>query len=484
LHEKYFQILEDYFGIHHKQMKRKGQTTLEASEAALDMYSPKLAESVLETLGEELARLDWEGTERSVSRQGGVKAYLESPWDALASPKPTQRLSLYADTTIISRPLLAFKAKQREWHPMVVLQFAIADALNLLQLKDLFLADVTPPIAVLVRPLGYATPESSKICGKIQYQDCLGMWSQMFDREFSSVKEFEDFVMKNETLGNLCKSAKNPGLFSREQDFSQFLAAHLRSQMNLVYGRKREKFTGPEDPKLLVEGMSVINGPLGIANSQLFSCGYLGAQPTAEDLYEWRFLVWKFRHDCETVADRLKYTAKDSLVMNALQLDGFGWLGNVPIEGIVRMREEGELQNIRDILSRGIERIQGVSDEDFAVVTRQVGYNLDQEFKRHRAQLKTMDERFRRSYKFNLASLTVGGSVAVMSAMFPPLATLAGLLGSASVTKTVYDLLKERSMRSELRRKPVALLFAAYQDTNAQTQQGPPGLPPVSARPL
>jgi hypothetical protein len=469
LHEKYFQILDDYFGIHYEEMKRKQQTAEEATNAILRMYNPELADSVLETLGEELAHLDWSGAESSVSGQGGVKAYVEGAVDTLASRKPIQRLSLYADTVVISRPLQVLKTRQQEWRPTVLLGPIVFDALNLLQLKDLFLADVTPPIAVLVRPLAYATPESSKICDDMMKQDTLTMCSEIFNREFSSVEELRAFVLKHESLGKLCKSAKNPGLFTREEDFSRFLIDEVRNHMNTLYRGIPDRFTGPEDPRLLVEGITAISGPLGIANSQLLSCGCLGAQPTADDYERWRFLIWKFRHDSETVADRLKKTTKDSLVMNALQLDGFSWLGNVPIEGIIRMREEGELQNIRDTLSRGIERIEEVSDEDFAAVTRQVGYNLDQEFKRHKAQLKMMDERIRRSYKFNLASLTVGGSIAVMSAMYPPLAILASFLGSASV----YDLLKERSKRNELKRKPVALLFAAYQDAKTKTATDP-----------
>jgi hypothetical protein len=150
--------------------------------------------------------------------------------------------------------------------------------------------------------------------------------------------------------------------------------------------------------------------------------------------------------------------------MNALRLDDFSWLGNVPIEGIVKLREDGELQNVRDTLSRGIERIETVSDEDFSEVTRQVGYNLDQEFKRHKTQLKNLDEKFRRKYNFDVASVAVGGSIAVISALFQPLAVAAGIVGGGSLMKFISDVLAERSKKAELRRKPVALLFEAYED--------------------
>jgi hypothetical protein len=456
-------------------MKKKRQTTDEAAGASLKAYSKVLSASVLDALDEELSRLDWEGVEHGIACQGGVKAMLEQATDSLADIRPIQRLALYADSVIVSRPAHAFEANPEamRWRPEVRLFLAISEALDALQVKELFLADVTPPIAVLARPLAFTNVETRKVHSRLTTDDTLALCSGIFGAEFSSLEEMENFLRNHKTLDSLCKDIKKPGLFFEGQDHEWFFRGSIKDHMRARYVERPGDFVGSEDPELLVAGAeAAFFSCLGVANSQLFSCGRLGAQPCADNDEQWRYLIWKFKHDSRLLAEKSGHATitEDSLVLNALRLDEFSWLGNVPIEGIVKLRQDGELQSLRDALGRGIERIQSVSDDDFVEVTRQVGYNLDQEFKRHKAQLKSMDENFRRKWNFNLASLTVGGTIALTSTMFPPLATLAAFLGPISVTKTIYDILQERAKRSELRRKPVALLFKAYENGNAQTQ--------------
>ena len=469
-HEKYFQILEDYFGVHFERMKKKRQGTLEATRASLEAYNPALADSVFDTLFEELTHLDWDSVEHGLRQQGGVKAFIQAPVQFLLSPKSIKKQSLYADTVALSPPIVhTRRVNYQLMEPIARLSQIIHSSLSLLQMKELFLADTTPPIAVLVRPAPFSNDASHKLWSELADRDGLHACSEVFDTTFSSESELLEFVQRHITLDNLCHDAKKPEVFASHAPSLGGAKYPFREALELAmkatYGFFSYAFSSLNDPELLTFAVEFgILGAISATDSQLFSCGSYGAQPIADDRKEWQRLIWKFEHDNEFFAEKLGTGRKDSLVMNALRLDDFSWLGNVPIEGIVKLREDGELQNVRDTLSRGIERIETVSDEDFSEVTRQVGYNLDQEFKRHKTQLKNLDEKFRRKYNFDVASVAVGGSIAVISALFQPLAVAAGIVGGGSLMKFISDVLAERSKKAELRRKPVALLFEAYED--------------------
>jgi hypothetical protein len=82
--------------------------------------------------------------------------------------------------------------------------------------------------------------------------------------------------------------------------------------------------------------------------------------------------------------------------------------------------------------------------------------------------LNALNREFRLKYKLDIASYAVAGCITVMATMLPPLAYLAGLLGSAfSLSKVLSDVSELRRRTDELRRKPVALLFEAYEDRDA-----------------
>jgi hypothetical protein len=469
-HEKFFQILEDYFGLHFKEMIDKHWPIGVAASRSISAYGEAVARSVVDTLLEELENLDWSGVQASLRQQGGVKAMAEAPVDALFEPRPVQAVSLYADTIALSMHTLhsmdGTRLLETVHNPFGALSHLIVVSLALLQMRELFLADVRPPIAVLVRPPMLVNSQIYRLNEELG----LGLCSDAFGKTFSSRSELKQFVRGCETVDALCQEIKKPELF--------FLSGSLAEDIkkNLEYGFLMEapRFASEHDPELLaftISGMLI--GKTHVAASQFFSCAEFGAQPLADTRERWQHLRWILEHDNKYLADKLGFgsVSRDSLVLNALQLDGFEWMGNVPTDAVVRMREEGEFQNIRDILGRGIERIEGVSDKDFLEVTKQVGYNLDQEFRRHAAELKAMDTEFRRKYKFDLASVTVGGAIAVMSAMYPPLASLAPFVGSVGPTKTILDVLEQRTRRDELRRKPVALLFQAYQEGQKNQRQ-------------
>jgi hypothetical protein len=466
--EKYFAILEDYFGVHYEKMKKNNWSVSQATTQSRKVYSEKLANNVLDSLFGELKKLDWQGVETSLRRQQGTKCLIESPCQPLVY---LRRLSLYIDSVVMA-PIIAPSTLNRMMNdrPTASIFRMIACALELMEIKDLFFADIQPPIVTLIEPFPLSEPEFQKSYEELTTNDGIAFCSYIFGREFSSRDEIEQFLMQYRTVDELCKNIRNPEFFTWP---NHCLEDDFKFSMDTIYDLCPHLFQGPNDAKLLAQATAAsIFGRFGLINSQLFSCGALDASPVEEHALYYRRLLWKFQRDNEIISRSSGIgISRDVLVMTALQLENFRWLGNVPIEGIVKMRKEGELQHLRDILSRGVADIRTADSMDFVRVARQVSHNINQAFILHRTQIKRLDEEYRRKYDFDVASLLVTGVMGVASALFPPLAMVAGVIGGGSTTKIISDILDKRTKSEELSKKPVALLFDAYQDSEASFLQ-------------
>jgi len=169
------------------------------------------------------------------------------------------------------------------------------------------------------------------------------------------------------------------------------------------------------------------------------------------------------KKDNEELNLRDKLSSKDSLILNALKQENLKWLGNVPINDILTLRERGELQDLRDLIGRNVRELENVSDEDFIEVGQQINYNLDQAFRKHDAEVNDLNRTYKKKYKIDVSSLIVSGSLAIATTLYPPISQVAGLVGGGSLLKVINDFFNKREKMKELQKKPVVMLFNAKQ---------------------
>jgi hypothetical protein len=183
----------------------------------------------------------------------------------------------------------------------------------------------------------------------------------------------------------------------------------------------------------------------------------------------WKNFVWLLNNDNYQIAkqSKKKPLSKDTLVLRTLQNETLRWIGNVPLEKVIEMRQRGELQEMRELLTRSICEIENVNDDEFFEVAREAEYRLQQAFRKHSNEVIELSNTFKRKYKIDLVSVFVTGSLGVVSAMYPPLAQSIGFLSSSviesiSVSKLVTHFLEERDSVKALKRRPVGMLFEAW----------------------
>jgi len=469
--EQYFSILYDYFGEAYGIACKNGFAKDKYWNKMLALYDPNLVVSVMDSLYDDLRKIDWKSQEEHIRNIGGLKvSYSGSVYGYLQDVPQTaqflRKASLYSDTIILNDAILSelwsWKKKgRRGWE--ISFPIVIGSAIDFLYLKGLFVSNMKIPVCTLAPPL--VSPErenQTEIADNIVYQNEVLLGSRVFGRKFSSFEELMTFLSKIDSPETFFSLAKNLSLLYNPngsvislRDFE----AH-KSYWETKYGR-----TFDDDE---VYG-SFLRGVYSTAIYDLVYHGRFKSAIGTDFKGNWKSLIWLMqnsRMSLSTVAKE-KIATRDSALVHALQEENVRWLGNIPLDRIEELRERGELQDLRDLLGRNIETIEEASDEEFFEVGKQVKYNIEQAIEKHGYELQELNSEYKKKYKLKVPSLIVTGALAITAAVSPPIAMVASILGATLGGTTVKEIAEcyqeKRSKIKELQRKPVAMLFDAQQ---------------------
>ncbi len=467
--EQYFAILKDYFQILQKYTKENG---LKASECLCDIYNQELIKGTLLTLIEELESLDWESQKIGIDALCGTKSvYLGNAYLYNNTQNNTEeflkKTALYADTLIINEPILSelLSWEKRGTGDLSAFNLVAQYALRLLAMEDLFDTHLNPPIcylapcSVLCLGQGVYGPADQFIHERIVPSYA----GKIFCEKFDSYEELIQFLTKYTSFEDFIADVRKSNVPFVNPDGTPV----TKKEFLKVKGYYDDKYEGyfelPEALFLLLRGRFSAPAYDLMVNGRYATCFATDFEGV------WNNFVWLLNNDNNEVSSkyRPKALSRDSLVLHTMNNEKLKWLGNIPLEKIVEMRERGELLDMRELLSRCISEIEDVSDEEFLEVSKDALYRLQQAFRKHSSEMNELNSTFKRKYNIKLASIAVTGSLGIASAMFPPLAQSIGLLSSGlietvSISKLIADYFDERDSIKALKRRPIGLLFDAY----------------------
>jgi hypothetical protein len=468
--EKYFSILEDYFKPLKEYTEKKG---LPVSQCICDVYSALAITGILFTLSEELKRLDWSYQKNKIVNMHGVKtSYLGGAYLYHSYPESTvnflKKTALYSDTLVINDPILSelLAWEKRKTGELSTFNLVAQYAVRLLTMEKMFCSDIDPPICFLA-------PCSVLCLGNQVYgptdefihEAIIPKYAgSIFDRNFISSQEVVEYLEKFGSFEEFSSTVKKSNVPFVNPDGSPVTKTDFLKVYDYYDDKYEDHFDLATALFLLLRGrFSAPAYDLSVSGSyaSCFATDFKGV---------WRNFVWLLNHDNGEIAkqSRKKPLSRDTLVLQTLQNPNLSWLGNVPIEKIIEMRERGELQDMRDFLSRSVEEIQSVSDEEFLEVASEAEYKMQQTFLKHSHDVKSLSDTFKRKYKIQIVSIIVTGSLGIVSAMYPPIAQTVGILSSTavesvSIGKLISQYLDEREALRTLKRKPVGILFETRQ---------------------
>lgn len=468
IQERYFEIFEVNFGHFYKIMVEKQVTPHKFAEfVAYNSKSNENLNEIIEPIIEHLNNF-WEITAETAylhleDDYKSIKAVFGGDLFPANNENIASKCGIYTDTIILPCPFIRSKHMFKIWDKNQRIYFLIKHALNILQYKDLALAEVDKPIVVIVADKEMIDEFAFEEIQRLGEKDCLYHAKKVFGREFKSFEELADFGKSLDTIHKVINELKEPHRVLFDTAFKEPLAQQIENQLKGQSGQMLRT----QNPGLIVSTLGL--GRMGVSNELLLKSAKVGGVPLIDAPTSWQYFKWKLEYDGERTVESLNMTNTHILKgLNDLNYTSLQWIGKIPTDGLIEIRKSGAIEEIRKVLSQGIDDIALANHLDFDSTSKKVFENLNIAFENHQKNIKELVNKKWKIAGKDFGSWLVMGSLEIASAytgtpMYGvPTAVLSQLLDAPKLKdlpdsiKTIKQIEQEKQ---NLKKSPIGLIF-------------------------
>jgi len=468
IQEKYFEILKDYFGPFYNYMKKKNIRFDEAFRRIYNNITYAECQTLLESISEDLDDL-WKNNSdfilTEVKKIYGIKTYYfwgSTIASRFVNPEENKAIinkqGLYTDTILIDDPLMRTSKMARNYDILYRTFQAFSQSAGLLKAENLILADVDTPIALIIPTSVIPPPDIIKQSYQAITEKLLKLLSDIFNKEFDDEEDIKKFLSDN--INSL--------------DDVDILLSKTNAKYSTVVNQIKEVW------KLKLWGSKYVTDPslpeiVADAVYQSFG-GFINMGPAlASGATKWdSYLLFDSKSFYDGIAQSLEYDGKyinqctppekhlDTTISHIISQSDFKWLGNIPDDLLITMRNNGELMDYRNLFKDCLYPQREINEENFERVSKEINYNLKQLFIKHEKEIESIKEKYSKKLPNQLASLSLTAYLAIFSAIYPPLEVIAPLVGGGNLLSIYNEYKKKCNKIEELSKKPVGILFDAH----------------------
>ncbi|MGE8446144.1 MAG: hypothetical protein ACN6O1_07995 [Comamonas sp.] len=393
-----------------------------------------LAQSLKSVQSELVAFYNAHGAEMFSYAQGlgGMKAVAGGQRQFTKSGLEAARISgLYIDTQLIPDPVYPFFAMDL---PLNAKLLQLAHVLYyLLQLKPLVDARLPVPVVVVFPSFEEPLEENDAFTKAGIEALLLQVVAPVCDGSITAVSELLEYAAKypDKYLPAVMEKQLFVPAGHEAGDFNNAADA-LRAHIAGIEGRQSQKAV--ENFKKFPAGIavtSVILDRLGPQYHLLENASQLGAQPLMALPVHWHYFGLCAKASAQEMVNMKVLSEENFLTLQALQDDSVSWLANIPIEGLVEIRRNLEVETFRQELKKYTCQLSAAGPLEINDVVREVNHGLASLVQRH---AKAMDE-VKANYWPKIVGAGAGAAVGALGigslAFLPTLAGLAGVAVSA-----------------------------------------------------
>lgn len=461
----YFKFIEDNFGHFFKIMVQKGMTPHDAGMAAQN--SEASIKEITENLDKFLEVIDqfWEGVGEVAhihveDMHHNVKGIFGGDLFPSHDENIASKCGIYTDTIVLPDPFLRSKVIFEHYSLADKAYYFMKHAMNILQYKELACADVKDPIVVILPDLSVLQEGEREFFYRLGKEDSLVHSGKLFGRDFDSFEELMDFCNSLDTIERTVSEVSDRSRVLFDTDWDGDIASQIEKAMKSEHMQPFGQIT----PGVALASQAL--GRMSVSNEMLIKSRRLNGTPIIDAPTSWQYLVWKMEYDAEKAESALK--SKDLHVVKGISDLSTGemrWIGNIPPEALIEIRKEGAMDEIRDILGKGINDLIEVNPSNFHRSRDQIFENINSAFSQHQKNLRDLTNK---KWKFagkDIGSWLVVGSLEIAAAVTGTpvwgMATIAAdQLFDVPKLKDIPKSIKELAEENEkVKKSPVGLLF-------------------------
>lgn len=463
--EEYFEFLFREFGWLYDQMIKADATPAAAAEITSrhDDMMQSLAEALPAMV--DVVREFWQsvgdaaGYHLQDSQQ--LKAIFAGDIFPAHWENAVSTAGLYVDTIILPCPITRLGAMLKAAPSAQLIKLIIKHVLSAMTYRDIALADVDPPIAMIVPNPNDADEKDQQgliiratpaICTHARY---------LFDRTFENIEDLQEFCMHLETVEQVFKELKRPDRLIFDTKWGNVPREQLAMSM-----KENAHLFGINESNAGYHVFASSIGRMPQALGAQEAAQHFRGSPFINAETSWLHYTWLLEYQGGYRNDDL--TTRHSMhVVRALVGEAHNnleWLGNVPPETVLEIRKLGLADDLRELLADGVSNLVGINPDNYFRTADQVVDNLDIAFRKHQATLREARNKKLKLYGIDVAACTATGAVAVAAALTGnvTLGAISGALGVAGLPnlKDIKTKFKQIAAEEKAQREsPTGLLF-------------------------
>ena len=465
IQEEYFAFLFREFGWLYEQMKKAEVTPSAAAE--ITSRHDDMMQGLMEALPDmvDAVREFWSAVGETAgyhlqdSRQ--LKAVFAGDIFPAHWENAVSTAGLYVDTIILPCPITRLGTLLKAAPSKELVKLVIKHVLTAMTYRDIALADVDPPIAMIVPNSDDADEEDRKslilratpaICAHAEY---------LFDRTFESVEELQEFCIHLKTVDSVMKELKRPDRLIFDTEWGKDPVEQLSRSL-----RENSHFPGMNEANAGLHVFASNIGRMPQAFGAQQAANHFGGSPYINAETSWLHFTWLLEYQGAPSHDDLNIRHSMHVVRALVSEadNNLQWLGNVPPETVLEIRKRGLANELRELLGQGVSNLININRDNYFRTADQVVENLDAAFRKHQQELTEARQKKLKLYGIDVGACAATGAVAVAAALTGnvTLGAISGVLGVAGLPnlRDIKTKFQQISAEDKARREsPTGLLF-------------------------
>jgi hypothetical protein len=373
------------------------------------------------------------------------------------------RLGLYFDSICLIDPL-AVAAQRRDTMERYFngtiddpqLLHLILNYLEIRSLKPFLVSETDLPIGILIPPIGVVWGDATfKFLEEAAEKNTYKLFADAFNKqvdsfgdlvkifETNSLKHIEKKFKEHTALNGLLK------IFGSLDNLVEFSSAETPNP-NRFYSKLPRRMKNMTHIKGTIEGIFLAQE---------------GAETSAAELgidinihkHHWEFNKQRIKGNSSLLSS---LGVRDEIpIQAAIMSDKMNWMSATTIDDLVKLRENGYMEQVREIYRINRRELQRASVENADSIASLVVNNVTEALQNYQNEIETLKQKSSKGWINKITLFFIPGSLAVASIFFPPLGVIGtayGFLGpGASVTDLVAKFKDDKKNINTISNHPI-----------------------------
>lgn len=389
IQEIYFSMVENNFKIFYNLMlEKKSNPHQIASNIAYNSKDIDYIDNIIDKLIEDIINF-WHSVNEAwyfhlEDDHESIKAIFW--WDLFPSHSGNiaSKIWIYTDTIVLPCPFVRTKDIFKTGDKQQRVYYLIKHALNILQYKELALADLKKPIIVVLADQQMLYKEKFSFIHELWERDSVYHASKIFGREFKNIEEVVNFWQDLDTIDKVMREIKDPRRVLFDTDFTDSLEIQIQRQLE-----EHSRLTKIHNPGLFIALTWL--GRMGVSNELLEKAQQLQWTPLIEAPTSWEYFKWKLEYDAERIYWEKEYENMHIVKwLEWLNNGNLEWIGKIPPQWLIELRQTWAIDEIRSILGSNINELAQANPLDFTSTSKKVFQNMDDAIRQHQEKIKEL----------------------------------------------------------------------------------------------